>query len=165
MLKKIALLATIVGAMAITGKSQELGARFGDAIGGNVAVDGIFTLGKFSRIHGDVSFGKGVGVEALYDFLYRPLGGAEGFDWYVGAGPYAFLGDPFQLGIAGEVGLGGEVRAVNRIENRIAEAEKLGFKAIFVSKYNKLSPEFVEKCSIRIGKVKKLDEMFTYLFG
>lgn len=72
---------------------------------------------------------------------------------------------PHDYAFAGEVGLGGEVRAVNRIENRIAEAEKLGFKAIFVSKYNKLSPEFVEKCSIRIGKVKKLEEMFTYLFG
>lgn len=72
---------------------------------------------------------------------------------------------PHDYAFAGEIGLGGEVRAVNRIENRVAEAEKLGFKAIFVSKYNKLSPEFVEKCSIRIGKVKKLDEMFTYLFG
>ncbi|MCP4522411.1 MAG: DNA repair protein RadA [Cytophagales bacterium] len=66
---------------------------------------------------------------------------------------------------AGEVGLGGEVRAVNRIESRIAEAEKLGFKAIFISKYNKLNQEFVDKSSIKIGRIKKLDELFTYLFG
>ena len=37
---------------------------------------------------------------------------------------------------AGEVGLSGEIRAVNRIEQRIAEAEKLGFEKIIVSKYN-----------------------------
>lgn len=85
-------------------KAQEIGARFGDAIGGNVAIDGIVSFGKYSRIHADVSFGNGVGVEVLWDFLYRPLSG-EAFNWYVGAGPYVFLGDPFQLGIAGEIGL------------------------------------------------------------
>ena len=37
---------------------------------------------------------------------------------------------------AGEVGLSGEIRAVNRIEQRIAEAEKLGFEKIIVTKYN-----------------------------
>ena len=37
---------------------------------------------------------------------------------------------------AAEVGLGGEIRAVNRIENRIVEAEKLGFEQIFISEYN-----------------------------
>ena len=41
------------------------------------------------------------------------------------------------VGFAAEVGLGGEVRAVNRIESRISEAEKLGFKEIYISKYNK----------------------------
>ena len=38
---------------------------------------------------------------------------------------------------AGEVGLNGEIRAVNRVEQRIAEAEKLGFEKIFISKFNK----------------------------
>jgi DNA repair protein RadA/Sms len=38
---------------------------------------------------------------------------------------------------AAEVGLSGEIRAVNRIEQRVAEAEKLGFERIFLSKYNK----------------------------
>ena len=42
------------------------------------------------------------------------------------------LAIPHNYAFAGEVGLGGEVRAVGRIENRIAEAEKLGFKAIFI---------------------------------
>ncbi|MFN4198163.1 MAG: DNA repair protein RadA, partial [Flavobacterium sp.] len=40
---------------------------------------------------------------------------------------------------AGEVGLAGEIRPVNRVEQRILEAEKLGFSTIFVSKYNKIS--------------------------
>lgn len=71
---------------------------------------------------------------------------------------------PHNYAFAGEVGLGGEVRAVGRIENRIAEAEKLGFKAIFISKYNKLNKEFVDKTTIKIGRIKKLEEMFTYLF-
>jgi DNA repair protein RadA/Sms len=43
---------------------------------------------------------------------------------------------PFKTCFAGEIGLSGEIRAVNRIEQRIAEAHKLGFEQIFVSKYN-----------------------------
>ena len=85
-------------------QAQEVGIRFGDAIGGNVAVDAVFGLGEFSRIHADASFGDGgVGVEALWDFFDRPI--ASGFDWYIGAGPFAFLGDPFLLGISGEIGI------------------------------------------------------------
>src|SRR5690606_24388384 len=40
------------------------------------------------------------------------------------------------LAFAAEVGLSGEIRAVNRIEQRIAEAAKLGFEKIYISKYN-----------------------------
>ena len=85
-------------------QAQEVGLRFGEVSGGNVAVDAVFGTGKFSRIHADVSFGKGVGIDALWDFLYRPLGG-EAFDWYVGAGPYTFIGNDFELGVVGEIGL------------------------------------------------------------
>jgi DNA repair protein RadA/Sms len=46
---------------------------------------------------------------------------------------------PQHICFAGEVGLSGEIRAVNRIEQRIAEAEKLGFEKIVVSKYNSKS--------------------------
>jgi DNA repair protein RadA/Sms len=46
---------------------------------------------------------------------------------------------PAHICFAGEVGLNGEIRAVNRIEQRIAEAEKLGFEKIIVSRYNKKS--------------------------
>lgn len=65
---------------------------------------------------------------------------------------------------AAEVGLGGEVRAINRIEQRISEAEKLGFKRIFISKYNLKGIE-LNHFEIEIEAVSKLDEMFTLLFG
>jgi|LakMenE01Jun11ns_1017448.scaffolds.fasta_scaffold9758418_2 hypothetical protein len=84
--------------------AQELGIRFGDVLGNSVAVDGLFQVGDFSRVHADLSFGSGVGIEALYDFLYKPLG-SEAFNWYVGAGPSMLIDDPFYLGFSGEIGL------------------------------------------------------------
>jgi len=70
---------------------------------------------------------------------------------------------PGSVCFAGEVGLGGEVRAVNRIENRLAEADRLGFKKIFVSSYNfsKISPD---KYKLEIIDVKRLDELILRLF-
>jgi DNA repair protein RadA/Sms len=72
---------------------------------------------------------------------------------------------------AAEVGLSGEIRAVNRIEQRIAEAEKLGFEQIFISKYNlpagrgvKTSPEWA-KYKIEIKTVAKVEEVFNALFA
>lgn len=90
----------------MSGQSQELGIRFGNALGNksSVAIDGIFALGKFSRLHADVSFGNGVGLELLYDFLYRPIGESP-INWYVGVGPSLYLSNPFGLGVAGEIGL------------------------------------------------------------
>lgn len=64
---------------------------------------------------------------------------------------------------AGEVGLSGEIRAVNRIEQRIAEAEKLGFNKIIVSKYNEKSL-FKKKFSIEIVTMGRVDELYKYLF-
>jgi hypothetical protein len=84
--------------------AQEVGIRVGDALGNNIAVDAVFKTGKFNRLHADVSFGSGVGIEVLWDLLYRPLGG-EAFNWYVGVGPSMLIDDPFILGISGEGGL------------------------------------------------------------
>lgn len=93
--------------LGLTSEAQELGLRFGDVVGGNVAIDGVFATSKFSRIHADVSFGDGgLGVDALWDFIYRPLEvDVPGFYWYVGAGPSLYLNDPFALGAAGELGI------------------------------------------------------------
>lgn len=65
---------------------------------------------------------------------------------------------------AAEVGLSGEIRAVTRIDQRIAEAEKLGFEAIYISKYNKKGLD-VKKYGIQIITVSKVEEVFSALFG
>ena len=65
---------------------------------------------------------------------------------------------------AAEVGLSGEIRAVNRIEQRIAEAEKLGFEQIFISKYNQKGLD-VSRYHIEIKTVSKVEEVFQALFG
>ena len=84
--------------------AQEVGIRLGNVSAGNVAIDGIINTSKFSRIHADFSVGNGVGIDALWDFIYQPLG-EEAFNWYVGAGPYMQIDDPFWFGVAGEIGL------------------------------------------------------------
>jgi DNA repair protein RadA/Sms len=65
---------------------------------------------------------------------------------------------------AGEVGLSGEIRPVNRIAQRISEAEKLGFEHIFISKYNKKGLD-VKDYNIKITMVAKIEEVFSLLFG
>ncbi|MDP2162488.1 MAG: DNA repair protein RadA [Flavobacterium sp.] len=63
---------------------------------------------------------------------------------------------------AGEVGLAGEIRPVNRVEQRILEAEKLGFSTIFVSKYNKIS---LKETMIQVKLVAKIEDVVSELFG
>ena len=63
---------------------------------------------------------------------------------------------------AGEVGLSGEIRPVNRVDQRIQEAEKLGFSTIFVSKYNKIS---IKNPLIEIKLVAKIEDVASELFG
>lgn len=63
---------------------------------------------------------------------------------------------------AGEVGLSGEIRPVNRVEQRIQEAEKLGFGTIFISKYNKIATKFP---GINVVLVSKIEEVVSELFG
>lgn len=63
---------------------------------------------------------------------------------------------------AGEVGLSGEIRPVNRVDQRIQEAEKLGFSTIFVSKYNKIS---LKNSAIKVRLVSKIEDVVSELFG
>jgi DNA repair protein RadA/Sms len=62
---------------------------------------------------------------------------------------------------AAEIGLSGEVRPVTRIEQRISEAEKLGYDVIFISKYNKINPK---EYSIRVELIAKVEEIYRILF-
>ena len=103
-MKRFFLILAVIVASYSFSNAQEIGIRFGDVSAGNVAIDGIFSTGDFSRIHADLSFGDGVGIDVLWDFLYRPLG-EEAFNWYVGVGPYIQIDDPFWFGVAGEIGL------------------------------------------------------------
>jgi DNA repair protein RadA/Sms len=71
---------------------------------------------------------------------------------------------PIEKGIcfAAEVGLAGEIRPVQRVDQRILEAEKLGFSTIFVSKSNKIG---LKNTSIQIHKVSKIEDIVSSLFG
>lgn len=78
---------------------------------------------------------------------------------------------PFKTCFAGEIGLSGEIRAVNRVEQRIAEAQKLGFEQIFISKYNMPSAAQDKKridlsrYKIDVKVVSRIEEVFGLLFG
>lgn len=67
-----------------------------------------------------------------------------------------------QTCLAGEVGLSGEIRPINRIEQRISEAEKLGFKRIIIPEYKNIS---IKNRSIEVCFARKVEEAFKYLFG
>tara|TARA_B000000437_G_scaffold216963_1_gene193873 strand:+ start:535 stop:1887 length:1353 start_codon:yes stop_codon:yes gene_type:complete len=67
--------------------------------------------------------------------------------------------DPL-ISFSGEIGLSGEIRAVSRIENRIAEAEKLGYKQIIISKYNKFNAKSFKIKIIQLGKIDEVYKLF-----
>ena len=62
---------------------------------------------------------------------------------------------------AAEIGLSGEIRPISKIDQRIQEAEKLGFKSIVISKYSKLS---IDKKSIGVDKLSKVESLVNFLF-
>jgi DNA repair protein RadA/Sms len=67
------------------------------------------------------------------------------------------------ISFAGETGLSGEIRPVSRIEQRIREASKMGFKKIYVSKFHKnVSLKGIE---IEVLKVGKIEHLVKSLFG
>lgn len=73
---------------------------------------------------------------------------------------------PQTICFAGEVGLSGEIRPVNRIEQRIAEAAKLGFEKIIVSKYNQLgsSKQKIHSSGIEVITMSRVEEVYSFLF-
>ena len=71
---------------------------------------------------------------------------------------------PMNICFAAEIGLSGELRAVNRIEQRISEAEKLGFEKIYISKHNAKSLSS-KKYNIEILAAGKMEEIYQQLFA
>jgi DNA repair protein RadA/Sms len=70
---------------------------------------------------------------------------------------------PSNYCFAGEVGLSGEIRAVNRVEQRIQEADRLGFKKIFISKYN-VKGLNLDKFGIQVHTLGKMEDLYMTLF-
>ncbi len=70
---------------------------------------------------------------------------------------------PSNICFAGEVGLSGEIRAVNRIDQRIQEANRLGFEQIFISKYNTKGLD-VSRYDISVIPIAKVEELYKELF-
>ena len=70
---------------------------------------------------------------------------------------------PSNVCFAGEVGLSGEIRAVTRLEQRITEADRLGFKEIYVSKYGMKGID-TKRFGIRIYTLGKVEELKSALF-
>jgi len=61
---------------------------------------------------------------------------------------------------AGEVGLSGEIRPVQRVEQRIIEAEKLGFSTIFIAKHNKIS---LKPSKIEVQLLSKIEDLLNFI--
>ena len=85
-------------------QAQEVGLRFGDMDGNNIGIDGVFEIDANSRIHGTISFGDYVGIDALYDFAVNPVFQDSGFYYYAGIGLTSLFASDFKLGVMGEVG-------------------------------------------------------------
>ena len=103
-MKKIILTLSLIFTFILSFNAQEIGLRYGDVTASDLAIDLVLDMGESTRIHSDISFGSGVGIDLLWDFIYKPLSG-ESLHWYMGAGPYTLIGSEFKLGAVGELGL------------------------------------------------------------
>lgn len=86
--------------------AQEIGIRLGSFINSNIAIDGIVNFDDATRLHGDITFGKGIGANLLYDFKVSEthLNNLK-LQYYYGAGLSTFIGSPFVLGVNAETGI------------------------------------------------------------
>ncbi|MCF6222314.1 MAG: hypothetical protein L3J34_01170 [Flavobacteriaceae bacterium] len=84
--------------------AQEIGIRLGEMAGNNVAIDAVYPL-KEGRIHGNIIFGNGVGIDVIYDFIYKPIQGLPNFHYYLGIGITTLFKSDYELGAATEVGI------------------------------------------------------------
>ena len=84
--------------------AQEIGVRFGDMYGNNIAMDATIPV-KNKRIHATVSFGGNVGVDAIYDFAVASMFRSPDLRYYAGVGLTTLFASEFKLGVMGELGI------------------------------------------------------------
>lgn len=84
--------------------AQEVGLRFGDMSGNNIAIDATMPI-KDKRIHATVSFGSNVGLDALYDFAVASIFRSPDLHYYAGIGLTTLFASDFKLGVMGELGI------------------------------------------------------------
>ncbi len=92
-------------------EAQEVGLRFGDMDGNNIAIDAVIPIEQ-RRIHTSVSFGDNVGLDVLYDFVVAPVFKNSGFNYYAGIGLTSLFASEFKLGVMGELGFEYRFRSV-----------------------------------------------------
>lgn len=97
--------------LGISLQAQEVGLRFGDMDGNNIAIDATIPV-KDKRIHASVSFGDNVGIDAIYDFAVNPVFNNSGFYYYTGIGLTSLFASDFKLGVMGELGFEYKFRSV-----------------------------------------------------
>lgn len=103
-MKKILVLLLFISTLQIN--AQEIGIRLGNFHKGSIAIDGIVNFDDQTRLHGDITFGNGIGANLLYDFKIDNLNLASlDFQYYFGTGVSTFIGSPFILGVNGEAGI------------------------------------------------------------
>jgi len=86
--------------------AQEIGIRLGSFGDNNVAIDGIVNFDDSTRLHGDITFGNGIGANLLYDFKVDNVALLNtSFQYYFGTGVSTFIGSPFVLGVNVEGGI------------------------------------------------------------
>ena len=84
--------------------AQEIGIRFGDMYGNNIALDATIPI-KNKRIHTTVSFGSNIGVDAIYDFAVESIFRSPDLHYYAGVGLTTLFASEFKLGVMGELGI------------------------------------------------------------
>lgn len=84
--------------------AQEVGIRFGDMYGNNIALDATIPI-KAKRIHTSVSFGSNVGLDVIYDFAVASIFRSPDFRYYAGVGLTTLFSSEFKLGVTGELGV------------------------------------------------------------
>lgn len=111
-MKKIFLLLAAIVLFNTAAHAQELGIRYGEVTAGKWAVDGVFSFSSLKRVHANLSFDKGMGLDGIWDFLYGRIKG-EAFNYYFGVGAFIYIevqkdedkDDKFLLGALGEAGI------------------------------------------------------------